>query len=234
MTRYFISPVLLAMITVACSSSTTTQSGCTTQECIDQLDGTGGGTSASTSTSAAGSTSVIGTTGGSGTIGTTGGNSSINGTGGNGAGTTGGNSTTSTCVPKTTTACTDMATAAVSTQPLSTAQACGTIPDGCGGSVDCGSCTSHGVFDGTTNTDCGQSQSGDIGNQPFTWAQYGLRATSNICGSRCVRAQVNNANVYGNCGTNVWVCPSGIQPSGATCTKTTNTLGGAITTWCCA
>ena len=63
------------------------QSGCTTQECID---GTGGGTSASTS--AAGSTSVIGTTGGSGTIGTTGGNSSINGTGGNGAGTTGGNS----------------------------------------------------------------------------------------------------------------------------------------------
>lgn len=242
MTRYFISPVLLAMITVACSSSTTTQSGCTTQECIDQLDGTGGGTSASTSTSAAGSTSVIGTTGGSGTIGTTGpvttgGNStattnttSVAGspsTGGNGTGTTGGSSTTSTCVPKT---CDQIAPAWSSTSCSSCTSSgcclltkptvCGIASDGCGSTISCGTCTT----DGTPNTDCGQAPAtlvDSTGTLLFDFAAHGLKATANICGTRCV----NDLS-----GSGAVVCTSSIPPLGLNNCKSIN---AAQHTWSC-
>ena len=108
MTRYFISPVsqliarpaslaVLFAVSIACSSSTTTN--------VTTAEETGGNTSIETT---AGNSS----TGGSGNIGST---------GGNGAGTTGGNTSTS-CVPDE--SCTDIANAANSNTNVSGALAC--------------------------------------------------------------------------------------------------------------
>jgi hypothetical protein len=175
------------------------------------------------------------TTGGSSNPGTSiaGQGSTVAGSNTGGSSSTGGSGTVSTCVPKT---CEEVAAAADAAvvHPLSPAQACGTVDDGCGGSIECGSCTDHGVFGGTANTDCSQSVKGNISaNLQISWASYGLTAVPNICGSRCVRATAKNPD-YGDCGTYVWICPSSVGPAGCTNNVTTGSFSGTVTTWCCA
>lgn len=263
MTKPSISIVLFSVITIACSSSTTTQSGCTTQECLDELNGTGGQTSSETSIggSIGGSDGSIGgsfvstvsvVTGGSGSTGTTtvlsatggqiiatGGNSSATTTapeliGGNGSTTatipasTGGSSisttavtggsptTTATCVPRTcdqilpawsatTTVPTPGGGAALLTKPT----VCGMASDGCGGMINCGTCTT----DGTPDTDCGQAPTTLIvsGDVVFDFAAHGLKPIANVCGTRCVNATSEGIGV---------ICTSTVPPLGLTnCTS---------------
>jgi hypothetical protein len=222
----FISPILFVMITMACSSNTTTQTGCTTQECLDQLNGMAGNTSM-TGNSTGGS--VVGTGGnssGSNVTTNTGGNSEItstNATGGNSTGgnSTGGNSTT-TCVTQT---CADVVPDWTTTSKLTKPTACGTASDGCGNLLNCGTCTN----DGTSNTDCGQA--------PTTTAtgidlvSHGLKPVANVCGTRCVQS----APTEGSCsnGTQSWICPSSIPPLGFSGCNSINSANPLAHLWCC-
>jgi hypothetical protein len=208
MTRYFISPVLFAVsMTIACSSSTTTN--VTAEE-------TGGNTSIETTAGSSGCAST--STGGSGNIGSTG--CAI--TGGNGAGTTSGNTSTS-CVPDK--SCADIANAANSDTNVSGALACS---DSCGDT--CAQCPTGSSCGSAPTGNIGNQQG-------ITWVGYGLTAAPNICGSRCVRSHSNSQaiyDVYNVCGsTYVWICPTIAAPIGKSCQQTENTLGSGITTWCC-
>lgn len=217
MTRYFISPVLFAVLTIACSSSTTTN--VTAEE-------TGGNTSIETTAgnSSTGGSGNIGTTGqvttGGNTVTSTTNTTSVAGspsTGGNGIGTTGGSSPASTCVPKT---CDQIAPAWTASSTLTKPTACGMASDGCGNLMNCGAC----VTDGTVNTDCGQ--------EPTTYQgvdlkSRGLVATANVCGTRCFKAPD-----IGGCKNNTPIifCPSTIPPVGLTgCTS----VNASINSWCC-
>lgn len=226
----FISPILFVMITMACSSNTTTQTGCTTQECLDQLNGMAGNTSMvenSTGGSVVGTSGNSATSTGSNVTTNTGGNSgttSTNATGGNST-TTGGNSTgnsATTCIPQT---CADVVPDWTTTSKLTKPTACGTASDGCGNLLNCGTCTT----DGTSNTDCGQA--------PTTTAtgidlvSHGLKPVANVCGTRCVQS----APTEGSCsnGTQSWICPSSIPPLGFSGCNSINSANPLAHLWCC-
>jgi len=226
-----IQSILLALILSACGGTSITNveaspttGGSSNPSSTVAGQSTGGNTGGSSGSSVAGQSSTIAGS-------STGGNSATGSTGGSSS--TGGGTSVSTCVPKT---CEEVAAAADAAvvHPLSPAQACGTVDDGCGGSIECGSCTDHGAFGGTANTDCSQSIKGNISaNLQISWASYGLTAVPNICGSRCVRATVLNNPDYGSCGTYVWICPSSVGPAGCTKNVTTGSFSGTVTTWCC-
>ncbi len=101
-------------------------------------------------------------------------------------------------------------------------------PTACGITTDgCGGVLSCGacVTDGTANTDCGQAPPADA---TADWSGGGLVPTANVCGTRCFK-KVNG------CGTveqEAWVCPSTIPPLGIINCTLISTYKTAQY-WCC-
>ena len=215
--------ILCAAFIFACSSSSTTTAGCTTQECLDQLNGEAGSSAAGSSSSTVGGDS------------STGGNSSstLTSTGGSTStatsSSTGGSVSTSTCIPKT---CAGEVPAWIASDALTKPTACGVASDGCGGLLQCGNCTT----DGTANTDCGQAP--PTGQGSGYWAESGLVPTANVCGTRCIQAPIklgacDNGIDYDAPGYqqwSMWLCPSSIPPLGLVGCKSINSSSH---TWCC-
>jgi len=132
---------------------------------------------------------------------TSGGPGTDTGTGTSTSGGPGTDTGTSTCVKKT---C-QTAVPALSTpsSTLSQGAACGFVSDGCGGMLDCGSCTT----DGTANTGCGQSA--------FTNAVIPVPAIPNVCGTRCEISNSWKCSIFNLPSTDgLWYCPSSVPPLG--------------------
>lgn len=154
---------IFCVISIGCGSTSTTTVECTSPECFGNDAGAG-----ASSTGGGSSTTVTNGTGGNNSTGSSAGT-------GNSTSSTGGNSTISTCVAKT---C-DQIAAAAQVTGFSNASACGSASDGCGGSIDCGNCSTDPPS--SSNTGCGQSSWSTSTQFPVVPIP-----TANICGTRCL------------------------------------------------
>lgn len=233
MNKYFMLTAIFSTIIIGCGSSSTT-TGCTTYECVDNLNGGGGSDSTSAGgsdqgTEFGGSTNFSSSSTGGASVVTSSSSVGAGGSSVGGSNAVGGTSNTTTttpiCIPKT---CNDIVPEWDFTKKITKPIACDDpnkpLSDGCGGRLSCGDCPPG---DGTVdNIGCGQAPNIQA------WKDLGLVPTPNVCGSRCVRPNKLGAIPSMVCSNNTegWVCPSSIEPLGLTgCTIVNSTAH----TWCC-